>query len=63
MVIRGFGQDYEIFYLVTSALLVRAAGPLARCLSLPFGRRGRRLVTTRALDASDANDAMRERTF
>lgn len=27
MVIRGFGQDYEIFYLVTSALLERTSKP------------------------------------
>ena len=33
MVIRGFGQDYEIFYLVTSALLERTSKP-ARSLSV-----------------------------
>lgn len=27
MVIRGFGQDYEIFYLVASALLERTSKP------------------------------------
>lgn len=33
MVIRGFGQDYEIFYLVTSALLERTSKP-ARSVSV-----------------------------
>lgn len=33
MVIRGFGQDYEIFYLVTSALLERTSKP-ARSMSV-----------------------------
>lgn len=27
MVIRGFGQDYEIFYLATSALMQRTSKP------------------------------------
>ena len=45
MVIRGFGQDYEIFYLVASVLLGRTSKlalslsfslPLALSLSLPL---------------------------
>ena len=44
MVIRGFGQDYEIFYLVTSALLERTSKP-ARSMSVSltppvFGKQG-----------------------
>jgi len=42
MVIRGFGQDYEIFYLVTSALLERRSKP-ARSVAVsptPFGKQG-----------------------
>lgn len=35
MVIRGFGQDYEIFYLVASALLERTSRPAC---SLPVCR-------------------------
>lgn len=43
MVIRGFGQDYEIFYLVTSALLERTSKPARSvCLSnsSSFGKQG-----------------------
>lgn len=44
MVIRGFGQDYEIFYLVASALLERTSKP-ARSMSVSlnsssFGKQG-----------------------
>lgn len=57
MVIRGFGQDYEIFYLVTSALLERTSKP-ARSVSVSLtppdsrGKLGQCLWPTRLRHAN-----------